>query len=470
MLLVWLLSTVCGTQAANLSSLTGTWDRGIENEVILYGIVSGRTERVAICPLAEDRAFSFSFEPTGEGFYVIGAGNARSDQDKYLFYFQPGDSLSLAVNDSTYVITGNNTIENQMLTRWHDEVLSLEWKSVYFRTRYGRVDGLPSTYVDFFPLLTQKAALTDETFTTGNEAFDRHFAHFRTYDLLRFAWTLLVTPRMTHPAPKDFPEYLRTHQLEDITHDTELLYYPFGSSLLQRGANLREARLRKTAFAQATPSGGESAEYAYSLGNKVLDAVMNDTLKGELVLAAAEKLKLADDYWVLVARYGEYVLTNDQKQRMGALTERVVHTPVTVETIDFSGTDIDNRVFRLSDFVGKVVVVDVWATWCVPCRREIPALQRLITTYKGEEVVFVSISLDEVKDRQKWMDFVNEEMLGGVQLFGGNGFRSEVAQAYQIKSIPRFLLFDKEGQLVAANAPRPSSPILAKMIEDLLKR
>ncbi len=469
LLFLVLLLTVSSAHATNLSFITGTWNRGTEREVTLYSIVLGRTERVAACPLTDDRTFRFSFEPVHEGFYVMGTGTPKSDQDKYLFYFQPGDSLSLAVNDSTYVLTGDNTVENQMLTRWHDEVLPLEWKSVYFRTKYGRVDGLPSIYIDFFPLLEQKAALT-EAYVTGNETFDRLFARFRTYDLTRYAWTLLATPRMSHPTTKDYPEFLRTHRLEDITYDTGLMHYPFGSSLLQRGAYLRESSLRKTVAEQPQTPDDEWSEYNHELGKKVLEAVKNDTLKGELIFAVAEKLKTIDEYFVLITRYSEYVVTDDQKQRIGDLMKAVVQAPVTMETIDFSGTDIDDFVYHLNDFPGKVVLVDVWATWCVPCRREIPALQRLIEKYRDQDVVFMSISLDEVKDRQKWKNFVKKEALNGLQLFGGNGFRSEVAQAYQIRSIPHFLLFDKKGQLVTANAPRPSSPTLTKMLDDLLKK
>ena len=87
----------------------------------------------------------------------------------------------------------------------------------------------------------------------------------------------------------------------------------------------------------------------------------------------------------------------------------------------------------------------------------------------GKDVVFISYSIDEMKDLAKWKEFVTAKKLGGVQLIGDAGFKSPVCTAYTITAIPRFMVFDKSGRIVSVAAPRPSSPDLKALLEKCLK-
>ena len=120
--------------------------------------------------------------------------------------------------------------------------------------------------------------------------------------------------------------------------------------------------------------------------------------------------------------------------------------------IDFKYPDIDGNEFSLANFKGNLVYVDVWATWCGPCIAEIPSLQQLETDYHDKNITFMSISVD--KDQEAWKNMVTEKELGGVQLWANN---RDVSENYAIMSIPRFMLFDAEGNVISTNAPRPSS-------------
>ena len=115
---------------------------------------------------------------------------------------------------------------------------------------------------------------------------------------------------------------------------------------------------------------------------------------------------------------------------------------------------------------GKVVVVDVWATWCAPCKAEIPHLEELEKQMKGRDVVFISVSIDT--DHAKWTQFVREKGLGGVQLFSNN--KGVIVDDYQLDGVPRFMVFSKQGTTVSTNAPRPSTPELKAMIEKELAK
>ncbi len=122
----------------------------------------------------------------------------------------------------------------------------------------------------------------------------------------------------------------------------------------------------------------------------------------------------------------------------------------------------------LADLKGKYVYVDVWATWCGPCKAEIPYLKQVEKEYHDKNVEFVSISIDVKKDYEKWKAMVSEKELGGIQLFADNDWKSDFVTAYKINGIPRFILIDPDGNIVSADAPRPSNPILKEKLNTLL--
>jgi thiol-disulfide isomerase/thioredoxin len=108
----------------------------------------------------------------------------------------------------------------------------------------------------------------------------------------------------------------------------------------------------------------------------------------------------------------------------------------------------------LDDFKGKYVYIDVWATWCRPCLGQIPALKELEKEYHGKNIEFVSISSDKPEKHQAWINMIKSKDMGGTQLFAGKDL--DFMRAYQINSIPRFIFIGKNGEILNANAPRPS--------------
>lgn len=123
---------------------------------------------------------------------------------------------------------------------------------------------------------------------------------------------------------------------------------------------------------------------------------------------------------------------------------------------------------KLSDLKGKYIYIDLWATWCAPCRAEIPYLQKLEEKYHGKNIEFVSISIDKLKDNEKWKKFVTDKHLGGTQLFADKDWESEFVMNYGVTGIPRFILIDPQGNILKSDAPRPSDVELDKELSALL--
>jgi len=123
----------------------------------------------------------------------------------------------------------------------------------------------------------------------------------------------------------------------------------------------------------------------------------------------------------------------------------------------------------LESLKGKYVYIDVWATWCGPCRAEIPSLKKVEEKFHNKNIEFVSISVDTDKDHEKWKTFVKEKELGGIQLFADKNWLSDFIKAFNINSIPRFILIDPSGNVVDADAARPSDPKLDQQLSSLLQ-
>ena len=130
----------------------------------------------------------------------------------------------------------------------------------------------------------------------------------------------------------------------------------------------------------------------------------------------------------------------------------------------FSYLDINGKTVTLASLRGELVYIDVWATWCPPCRAELPALKSLEEKY-GKKMHFVSISCDQ--DKAKWEAMVHEKGLKGVQLHIGND--RSFMQSYAISGIPRFILLDEQGKIISADMTRPSNPETEKTLQSLLK-
>ena len=171
--------------------------------------------------------------------------------------------------------------------------------------------------------------------------------------------------------------------------------------------------------------------------------LLNNVTDAEFIVTAQEKIKKTTDSWL------ERKTAVDNMPKEGEAA------------IDFNYPDIDENEFSLASFKGNLVYVDVWATWCGPCKAEIPSLQKLEKDYHGKDITFISVSVDT--DKEAWEKMVADKELGGVQLWA-DGW-SKITKDYAIFGIPRFMLFDAEGNVISTNAPRPSSEEIRELIE-----
>ncbi|SMO31905.1 TlpA family protein disulfide reductase [Solitalea koreensis] len=443
----FILSAVFSAKA-QYTEINGVSKKSNPEPVRLFKVVYGRIEEIAKELPTANGAFTFKFQPEYKGYYAIGYGDKYEILDKYKIYAKGNDKINLELNDTTYVLTGSNTKENQVLADWYKLACMVERRSVYFSRSGRRMQG-------FFPELqnlVDKSQNWMDGKESGNADFDQLMKSTIDYDLAYFTMAFLITPRASKPNPNDYNAYAKNFNADKYLQNEELLKFPYGTTLLRS----------LIAF--------KSQDYYNSDWEKRVPEIPNDVLKGEFVLSKMAAVKSYTNYQELYTTYNKYFLSNDQKERLKNIEASLQKFKPGTAAINFNGWDASGKEISLSDFKGKIVLVDVWATWCGPCNKEIPYLKAVEQEFHGKDVVFMGVSVDEEKDKEKWKKFIVDHELEGVQLFAGGWHQSTIAKGYNINAIPRFLLFDRNGNIINVDAPRPSDPKLKQTLINLLNK
>ncbi|ACU06183.1 TlpA disulfide reductase family protein [Pedobacter heparinus] len=169
-----------------------------------------------------------------------------------------------------------------------------------------------------------------------------------------------------------------------------------------------------------------------------------------LDLIASEKTAVIDPQ-VFGAYYNplsKRVLASFTGQKLTAKFEKAKKISIG-KTVDFTQTDDKGNEFKLSSLKGKYVLVDFWASWCVPCRAENPHLLKAYNQLKDKGFEIVGISLDETK--AAWLNAVKHDGMPWIQVSDLKGFKSEIAVQYGISAIPQNFLIDPQGVIIAKN-------------------
>ena len=206
----------------------------------------------------------------------------------------------------------------------------------------------------------------------------------------------------------------------------------------------------------------------FDKGMEKLNTITSKIIRSELTKNMVYEMNLSaknidEIYKGLMKHSIDSVFNNETTLKYETLKKLVKGSPS--PTFDYE--NINGGKTSLESLKGKFVYIDVWATWCGPCIGEIPALKEVEKEYHGKNIEFVSISIDDKKDHEKWKKMVAEKELKGIQLFADNDWKSDFVKKYAIDGIPRFILIDTEGKIVNADAPRPSDAKLKELLKEV---
>lgn len=241
-----------------------------------------------------------------------------------------------------------------------------------------------------------------------------------------------------HSIYKDELDYVQKQFIAHINYpDSALGYIPvfgekityFASFLMQRGIPAEEILELFMGYVKNIPAGTKSrAQFYFSL------LIASERGNQELFALVGEKYVQEFPNGYKVAELKQ-IITPLLKIRIGGI----------VPEIDLK--DTEGQTIKLSQLKGKVVLLDFWASWCGPCRKENPNVVKLYNQYKSKGFEILGVSLDT--DKVKWKSAIEQDGLTWKHVSDLGGWRSSAAQLYGVSSIPATFLLDKEGKLIA---------------------
>ena len=179
--------------------------------------------------------------------------------------------------------------------------------------------------------------------------------------------------------------------------------------------------------------------------------------------------KDVDRFWKPIAEYAaeDTELLNKYLPKIEALKNTRAGKMAPEQTF----SDINGKPHQLSELRGKVLYIDVWATWCVPCKNEIPHFAKVAEHYKDNpNILLISISTDREKDHDKWRKMITDEKPAWPQYVMKDAEHEKFSNDFNIQFIPRFIIINADGTIQNADAPRPSDKNIIHTLDEIIKK
>jgi thiol-disulfide isomerase/thioredoxin len=389
-----------------------------------------------------------------EGFYYL-----KTLRWKVRVYLKPANRIQLVVDNRTGNLSVlDGSVENQTLYQWQQLIWPI--------TAYGYNREIVNTdsvdmgdyirrYENLQPVMGDFSSKTDKSNPQFVKALanvievDRQLApmYFLFYKSQKKAKGWQPTPKDFNEVPAFYQQFIRPGKFSD-------------ASILDIGEarqfmNLY-AKLNMALFVSESSKKLSEAEKL----TRMMNTISNDTLKSLFLNDQMGQIEVnnLNEFRATFEPFKKYAKLSPSKETYNTIYSQFAADTAYIgkSSYTFSLPDTSGNIVSMRDFKGKVVFVDVWATWCGPCRAQFPFLKQIEEEYAdNKDVVFVGISLDKADVKQKWKDMIKKEGLGGVQVI--DDFGKSFGRKYEVSAIPRFMLIDKQGRWIEVRCPRPES-------------
>jgi thiol-disulfide isomerase/thioredoxin len=399
----------------------------------------------------EDKTFTGEILIKQGQFVEINSGNPKPQA----YFLVPNEKITIAIdkpsmNESITVITNNKTEKLQDIFSVYFKALeekginikAREWQQLLF------VNKAPLAYAESklnAELVKQKAFVaTVPNFKRDVLLFMKSFRKYTEIDTMSLATieaslqeiktTASGVTALTIPYYKDY--------LTDLTN-------AYAAKTLEKYGITYDA-IKQKHFSQFIAA---EAISKYIPDFKTRSYLFSDKLKVELPVNGLKN----EDYVNYLYNNSEQFVKDLYQEKIDLLKANKAPDLSTArkKAFNFLLHDSTGKEYRLDDFKGKMLFIDFWASWCAPCKAQIPYQKELEKHYAGKDLIFMSVSLD--KSKPAWLKAVKEEDLHGYVLHAEGDFKNAFPKNYAIESIPRYMLIDAEGNIISDNMMKPQN-------------
>ncbi|TYQ00199.1 thiol-disulfide isomerase/thioredoxin [Tenacibaculum adriaticum] len=461
----------------------------IDNSLIVAGQIENYTDgkfyligdEQLVVDLDEEGKFQFNTEISNPKYFIMGS----NDMNQSLFCM-PGDSIYVSYNTKNEdkikatKFSGDRSEENHYLTIKGSEFNRLDALNI----NMPKLLAMPNTKVDSIFKSREKkfSKLLDENTTKNAHPDFLHYERFWNENNMLIENLINKNVRTRISAnPSLLTSYDPTGTLKDVKIDT---IFPKGYSDVVSKFNINDSKLltlneneymtwleliMSNKYPELNVNAWGTEDNKKPHWYKIIDEykkLIPDTLVYDAFLYRLHKQKMLYSEHKLVKETAHLIQNKERREEVLETINRVL-TLNSTPFPEFNATYTDGKPFGKKDLLGKYTYIDFWATWCGPCKMEIPYLQKLEEEYRGKNINFVSISTDRNRDVEIWKNMVKDMKLTGTQVMMDEKSYQEVAKLLVIESIPRFVLLDPNGVVINNNADRPSSETVRSMLNQL---
>lgn len=457
---------LCSCQSSNENStvtkileyqpvkITGEIENPVDEEVSLKGEGVDTTAKVT------DGKFVLDFQLNQPTKLTFKHGKERSE-----LYLEPGDDVSMTLNpeqfDETLRLAGegseesNYLLEKYIMNEKHSSAMKENF-SLPINEFTAKMDEIKKENQDFL-----------KTYSKTNNNMNADFIKSASSNIV-YDW---ASSKINYPS---YYKYFTKDENLDLGDN----YFSFMDKIdmNDEAAYNNDPTYKRMISSYLSTMGEDAGDGIENLGamfNIADQKINNKTIKSGILFNALNGFLRNNDATgaeKYVTQFNNMATDEDMKKKLADTYEVAKKLLKGNPAPTFNYTNTAGESVALESLKGKNVYIDVWATWCGPCMREIPSLKELEKQYHGsDDIVFMSVSIDKMKDKEKWVNMIDDKELTGVQLMADKDWKSSICADYSINGIPRFILIDKEGNIMDKNAPRPSSPEIKTILADIAK-
>lgn len=460
------------TQAQNTASISGSIDKQEINQVQLAidRLYLGKPEIIT----SDIRNGQFQFQFT--------SGNARIvdfiiGDNHHKIFIEPGNDLQLQIKDTSITFTGTGAEQNTFLNIFY-KTFSKDFDDTLMQQQ------MLSTGVDAFEILIFENNKKENNFYKNypdKNKFSSDFADYLQNTINYRYWNLLLAYPIIN-ANSD-SKIMTVNQVPAIMFDE------FEKVKLNNNDAINSASYRlflkyyviyftsqKNGFNKFTDF-TVSADRKLTLAKEKLNGAAFNFWLAEFLSEECQRLspysirKLITEL-TSVDKEGIYTAgVNEvcgERMAMKEMKEKKKEDkPSERKKDELDLTDLNGKHVSLSDFDGKVVYIDFWASWCGPCRKMMPFSKQLhaqLNEKQKKKIVFLYISIDA--DKEQWKKGIEDLGIEGVNVISPGNWQSKAVAYFQIGGIPRYMIMNKKGDIVDVNAARPADQsVLLKLLK-----